>query len=67
MTSCVSTVEPPLHPKDPTVLKILRRSKFARHSKIYYRIVIYYRGAPCADTIFLGIADICPVEEGFTA
>ena len=30
-------------------------------------IVIYYRGAPCADAIFLGIADICPLKEGFTA
>ena len=35
--------------------------------KIYYRIVIYDRGAPCVDAIFLGIAYICPLKEGFTA
>ena len=26
--------------------------------------MIYYRGAPCADTIFLGITDIFPLREG---
>ena len=36
--------------KDPAVLKRLRRSRFTLH-RIYYRIVIYYLGAPCADTI----------------
>ena len=29
--------------------------------------MIYHRGAPSADAIFLRIADICPVKEGFTA
>ena len=30
-------------------------------------MVIHYRGAPRADTIFLGVADICPLKEGSAA
>ena len=48
-------------------LAFFQKSKGWRVREIYYRIVIYYRGTPCADTIFLGIADICPLKEGFTA
>ena len=42
---------------EPAVLKRLRRSKLTLRRIFYYRPVIHYRGAPCADTIFLGIAD----------
>ena len=45
---------PENYPKDPAVLKIL----FTTRSYFYYRPVIYYRGAPCADITFLGITDL---------
>ena len=52
------------NPKDPAVLKILRRCKF---TKIYYGVVIYYGDPPCADSIFLSLAGIFPLKEGLTA
>ena len=53
-------------PKDPAVLKILRRSKFTMRSK-FTITGIYYGDHTCADTIFLGFAGIFPLKEGFTA
>ena len=36
-------------------------------SEFYYSIVIYYHDTPCAETIFLGLTNIFPIKEGFTA
>ena len=58
-----NSVLPEDYPKDPAVLKNTTRSKFATRS-IFTSPVIYYRGAPCADTIFLGITDSLPLKEG---
>ena len=51
----------------PRRTKKTTRSKFTVRSEFYYRAVIYDRGAPCADTIFLGITDIAPLKEGSAA
>ena len=51
----------------PCRTKNTTRSKFTMRMRIYYSTVICYRGTPCADTIFLGITDIFPLKEGFTA
>ena len=46
-------------PQGPRRTKNLLRVVF-----LLCRPVIYYRGAPCADTTFLGITDIFPLREG---
>ena len=62
-----SFFHPPPHPKDPAVLKRLRRSKFTTHSKFTTAQWFTMATPPYADTIFLGFAGIFPLKAGFMA
>ena len=54
-------------PKGPRRTKNSTCSKFTMRSIFSTAAVIYYLGAPSAETMFLGITDISPLKEGSTA
>ena len=56
----------PCCPKDPAVLKILRRSKCSMRSRLLRRSNLLWQPT-CADTIFLGFAGIFSSKRGFAA